>query len=181
MLILIVIFVIIGLFIAISNANLPNDNKIGNSFDTNKIIDELERKRSECFDFSEMFIEKNGELVKIKKVNSERIEVAGIHIGRRKNVCMSCYLGEELDLVRTPSNKFDINAIKIMRKKSGISDLGFNYGLMGHIPANISSDISPKMKSGIIYRAFFEEYEESEGFSSYCNAYISLIEYEKIS
>jgi hypothetical protein len=130
----------------------------------------------------EFYLQKFGDLNKLKETKSERIIVAGIHIGRRSNVCRSCYSGEELKLVRNPGNRYDKDAIKIIRFGRGSMNqyFGLNYGMLGFIPANIAFDISPKMKKGIVYRAFFEEYEESEGLSSYCNAYINLIEYKKI-
>jgi hypothetical protein len=132
------------------------------------------------FDLSETYIEINSNIRKVKMINSTRVEVAGIHIGNRKALCLSCYDGEELDLVREPRNKFDKNAVKIVRRKNSLSNWGLkNYGLMGYVPAMEAPAISKRLKEGALIRAFFESTEDSL-YSSYCEAYISIIEFEII-
>jgi hypothetical protein len=81
--------------------------------------------------------------------------IAGIdHSTDRMQAAMKCRVGDKLTLAREPANKFDANAIKILRSSSE---------QLGYVPRAFARNIAPFLDRGYTAEAVIKSIAESRG------------------
>lgn len=157
---ILLILVLIALAILVAVGAIKNKEKKKEQGKLQKIIDHNRAAQLKHVDIAGNPNEKSSQVV----------EIAGVHIGNRQASCVLCKKGDELMLVPEDDNSYDKNAIKIMT---------FSGYDLGYIPAYLAAEITPKIESGIVYRAFYS-YNEYSGSLYRFYAYIDLKEYQPL-
>ncbi len=92
--------------------------------------------------------------------------IAGIHLYARFLEACKCSDFEELMLVREHENKYDKNAIAILR---------FNKVILGYFPAEEAAKFAPLIDQGKVIRVYLAYAVESD---NYKQAVIRVIQYK---
>ena len=85
----------------------------------------------------------------------------------RQKIIGNCKKGDELILLREPSNPYDINAIKVcVPKKPGFLSRWLRrrpvLSQLGYLSGYVASRIAPLMDEGVHVQAVVDEIEQSE-------------------
>jgi hypothetical protein len=98
--------------------------------------------------------------------SSQNFEIKGTFIDSRKNICLNTTQNEELKIVPEPTNENDKNALKLCN---------FNNDVLGYIPASSAGRISRLLKTGVVFRAFYDGNTDGK----YFRARVNVTEYKK--